>query len=1099
MNQLKSYLFWILVFLFFFNTVEANAQITLNVKNTEIKDILKRIERQSDYSFFYSENYLDINKKVNLSIRNATIVNTLNQLFTDTNIQYTIHPDKLIVLTPKKSENNLSVQTLQKSKVIVQGTVLDEKGVGLIGVKILEKGNLNNGTITGSDGKFTLLVNENAVLLISYVGFNPEEISTENERQFDIVMTEDTKLLDEVVVTALGITQNKRNLTYSTQSVDLDNMTKSREINIANSLSGKIAGLDIVKSSSGLNSGTRVVFRGDRSFGSSEALVIIDGVPGNLGNVSPDNIASINTLKGASASALYGSEAMNGVIMITTKKGSQDNKYRISLNSVSQFENVVPLREYQNVYAQGSEGKYIKSAEGAWGPIMTGQTEKHWSLDPADMNRTYELVPHPNNYRDFFSTGTIFTNNLAIRGGNENLNAYLSYTNTVGKGIIDNNSLIKNNFNLRVGGLLLEKLTFDTKFVYQTSNSKNDMVSDDNFLNVNRQISRVPSNIALEDIKHYEYYDVNSSLKHNYWNPVTNGGENPYWVKYNTDRFSNWTFAETLASLKYDFNPELSLLLRNGTAFSHNNQKKKVHFNTFVVAVNGSYSLSQMKASEITSDFLLSYNPKIGDLISLNTNFGGMRKYSKSELLTAGTSNLVLENIFSLPNTVDGSNWAGEAFSEREKQSLYGSIDFGFKDFLFINMTGRNDWSSTLPRGEWSYFYPSLGGALIFSELFSMPKAINLLKIRGSVARTGSDMGPYNTLQYYSVSHGGTIVKSDTRVNDNLKPEMTTAREAGLDISAFGELFNLNVTVYKTNSENQLIRVLTPPASGYAYKLTNAGNIENKGIEVILKSVPVRTRNFSWTIDANYSANRNKVIEISPTVDEYVLRSDWMVDTKIVTGRPFGEMYSKGFERDEYGRILIMEDGRPLTTTARTVYLGNSRPKWLGGLSNSFAYKDFGLSFFITARMGARISSFTDATIAADGLLKNSLEGRDGFIVDGVKESGAPNNKSITSETYWSHLGGRNNPIGELFTYDASNIRLREVVLSYSLPKSILERTFINNASISLIGQNLFFLMNKAKNFDSELVVGTGNGDIGIESFSPPFTRTYSVNLLLNF
>ena len=441
MNQLKSYLFWILVFLFFFNTVEANAQITLNVKNTEIKDILKRIERQSDYSFFYSENYLDINKKVNLSIRNATIVNTLNQLFTDTNIQYTIHPDKLIVLTPKKSENNLSVQTLQKSKVIVQGTVLDEKGVGLIGVKILEKGNLNNGTITGSDGKFTLLVNENAVLLISYVGFNPEEISTENERQFDIVMTEDTKLLDEVVVTALGITQNKRNLTYSTQSVDLDNMTKSREINIANSLSGKIAGLDIVKSSSGLNSGTRVVFRGDRSFGSSEALVIIDGVPGNLGNVSPDNIASINTLKGASASALYGSEAMNGVIMITTKKGSQDNKYRISLNSVSQFENVVPLREYQNVYAQGSEGKYIKSAEGAWGPIMTGQTEKHWSLDPADMNRTYELVPHPNNYRDFFSTGTIFTNNLAIRGGNENLNAYLSYTNTVGKGIIDNNSL----------------------------------------------------------------------------------------------------------------------------------------------------------------------------------------------------------------------------------------------------------------------------------------------------------------------------------------------------------------------------------------------------------------------------------------------------------------------------------------------------------------------------------------------------------------------------------------------------------------------------------------------------------------------------------
>jgi outer membrane receptor protein involved in Fe transport len=376
-----------------------------------------------------------------------------------------------------------------------------------------------------------------------------------------------------------------------------------------------------------------------------------------------------------------------------------------------------------------------------------------------------------------------------------------------------------------------------------------------------------------------------------------------------------------------------------------------------------------------------------------------------------------------------------------------------------------------------------------------------LLKLRGSIAQTGIDPGPYQTKEYYSISPGGGIAKSATNPVDTLKPEITTSQEYGFDLSMLNNRIGLEFTYYKTNSKNQLVNVATPPASGYASKFINAGNVQNTGIEITLNLVPIRTNDFTWTISANYAKNNNKVLSIAPNSPEFNLRGDFINLTKIVEGKPFGEMYSRGFERDSAtGQILVRDDGTPIVTGAQSVYLGNSRPKWIGGIGNRFAYKDFALSFLISARMGGRITSFTDANIDGDGMSARTLAGRDGgMIVDGIKADGSKNNTPISAESYWSALGGRNTPAGELFTYDASNIRLRELVLSYTFPQSKMTKTPLKGATISFTGRNLFFLKNSAKGFDPELVVSTDSGSIGTESFCLPFTRSFGLNLNLNF
>jgi len=984
----------------------------------------------------------------------------------------------------------------------VTGTVRNSANAPVIGATVTQKGT-TNATVTTESGNFSLKVpSSDVVLVISSIGFVTQEINAASgSSAITISLADDNRQLGEVVVTALGVTKSKRSLNYATQTVDTKDLTKARETNIGNSLSGKVAGLDVVRSSQGVGSTVRVVLRGDRSFqGNSEALIIIDGIPGDLGTLNSDDIASMNVLKGSAATALYGSIAANGAIIVTTKKGSAGKAVAVSVNSSYQADKVVNLREFQQEYAQGSKGIYLSNAEVAWGPKITGQTVKNWSIDPAD-DTTTVLQAHPDNFTDFYGLGSTFTNGVSVSGGGDKVQAYFSYNNIFGKGIVDNNNFLRHNFNFRVSGNVTDKLSFDTKITYFDQQADNYVRSGEDFANVNRQILRLPTNIGIDYIKdHYQFYNADKELKQNYWRPGSNGGENPYWVKYNTSNFFKASNVKGMGSLTYRFLPSLSLMIRSGLNRYTNNSQDRRFDDTYVIAEDGYLNISTSTFTETNNDFLLSYNNNFGDF-SVNANAGGNLRTLTSTSLSSTASALVNQNVFTLNNAQAGKLSSSEGYWKTKKNSLYASADIGYKKFLILSLAGRNDWASTLPKTDWSYPFGSAGITAIISDMVQMPQAISLLKLRASVAQTGLDASVYQTKEYYSISPGGGIAKSQVNPVDTLKPEITTSQEYGVDLGFMNNRIGLEFTYYKSNSKNQLISVRTPPASGYSSKFINAGNVQNTGIEVTLNVTPIKTQDFTWSFYVNYAKNKNKVLSIAPGSPELELDNDgFMNRNKIVEGKPFGEMYSRGFVRDSAtGQLIVRDDGIPLITGAQSVYIGNSRPDWFGGWGNRFTYKDFSLSFLISARMGGRISSFTDANIYGDGFAAGTVAGREGFVVDGIKADGSKNTTQITAEEYWLAVGGRNTPAGEAFTYDASNIRLRELVLTYAIPSSKLARTPIKGASISFTGRNLFFFKNSAKGFDPELVVSTASGLIGTESFNLPFTRTFGLNLNLNF
>ena len=926
--------------------------------------------------------------------------------------------------------------------------------------------------------------------------------------------------LKDVVVTALGITKSKRNLTYSTQTVEVQDITKARDLNVANSLSGKVAGIDISRSSSGLGGSTRVTLRGDRSInGNNQALYVVDGIPidnsgggpaqitggrdlgDGISSINPDDIESINVLKGASATALYGSRAANGAIIITTKKGSSKKGIGVNYNVGFQMETPNFLQKLQNEYGQGNLGIYSKSAEQSWGPKLDGSQVATWSVDPADAGKTYAFNAQPNNNKLFYSTGTNLVNSLALNGGDEKTQAYFSYTNTSAKGIIDNNKLNRHNFNLRLGSKFGEKLSLDAKITYLNEIIDNRTRTGEAFDNINRHVARLPRNISLDDAENYAYTNAGGFERQNYWNPGSNGGQNPFWIKNNVTSVDERNRIMGFAALTYKFLPELSLTFRSGLDKYTDDAELKWHNNTYIIAERGNYRTEKRDVVELNNDFLFSFDKKLTDF-SISANFGG--NIQKNKMVSGNTDNggLVTENLFIAANAAAGT--FARSLVEREKQSLYATTDIGYKNLVTLTLTGRNDWSSTLPKGNNSYFFSSAGLNVILSDVFKLPSFISFAKIRGSVAQTGNDADPYNLTQTYSSAVGGngvTIGRDARKPIFDLKPEITTSQEAGLDLRLLNNRVGIEFTWFKGNSKNQLLPVSLPAASGWTSEYINAGNVQNSGIELTVNGKIIKNSNLKWDVTVNYAKNNNKVIEITPTLNEFILTqgNDFMNTVKIVKGKPYGELYSRGYVRDASGRIVVDANGVPTITSAQSVYLGNTRPTWTGSVMNKVSYKDLYLSFVIGARIGGVVSSFTNANIYGDGIAAATSENRGGFVFDGVFADGTKNNKTITAEQYWTKVGGRNTPAGEVFTYSATNIRLREVVIGYNIPKSFFQKLPFQSASLAFSGRNLFFFKNNAKGFDPELVVGTSNRSVGIEAFSPPTTRTFGVNLNLSF
>src|SRR5690554_2865814 len=1006
---------------------------------------------------------------------------------------------------------SFSIAKAQERSITGQVTAA-ESGEPIPGVSVLIQGT-SSGTITDLDGNYTLPLTQGATTLVfSYLGYSSQERAIGNESVINVVLTQDIEDLSEVVVTAFGLERETKSLTYSVQAVSSEELSKARELNIVNSLSGKVAGMSITRSGTGVGSGSRVVLRGNRSIsGDSQPLYIVDGVPAlGISNLNPDDIESISVLKGPNAAALYGSRANNGAIVVTTKQGSTDG-FNVSVNTSYMLDEPLILTNYQNVYGQGNAGGYSGASEFSWGPRMDGGSVPHWSPDPTKESATIPYSPQPNNVSDFFQTGHTLATTLAITAGNERNQTYFSYTFTDAAGVVPGNELKRHSLNLRLTNKLSDRLTLDSKINYIRQDIDNQLATGENFSNPIRHAVRLPRNIRTEDISDFEYFDEAGTLRQNYFNPLSNGGANPYWTINRNLRTNTNDRVVAFSSLTYELAEGLSILGRASLDRSFGKNDEKMYNDTYIIAQNGRFTVGSSENMEINTDFLLTYEKSLSQEWYFNINVGGNSRISRNTSLSSNTGPaLTIPNFFALQNTQQVVSTHGVG-SPKDVNSLYSFAQLAWKNAIFLDITARNDWSSTLPRQNWSFFYPSVGLNAVVSDLVVFPEWFTFAKLRGSFAEVGNDTSPFQLQRKAIFAAGGLggYLSLDTQLpNENLLPETTRSLELGTDLRFFDNRFGVDLTYYKTNSFNQLFTVALPVGSGASSFFTNGGDVQNEGFEAMITVMPIRRNNFNWDITANFAKNESLVKEINDERPSIVVSSDFLREFRIEEGQPFGEIYSRGYLRDDQGRVIVGSNGLPRTTPGRTVRVGNNNPTWLGGIQNSFNYKNFNVNFTIDFRQGGDIASITNAIIYADGVTEETLPGREGDLIFGqnfmehetaVLEGGEPNDIAIDSELFWLNMGGRNAPIGEVFTVSATNVRMREAVIGYTIPSEKLNNIPFKSVSLSFVGRNLFFFANKAKNIDPDVTVGTGASGAGFDSFGPPTARSYGFNLNLGF
>lgn len=1011
-----------------------------------------------------------------------------------------------------------------QAQTTVKGTITDaQSGIPIPGANVIVKGTKTSAS-SDFDGKYSISVpNQSSVLVFTYVGSEPKEVAVGNQSTVNVALGAATQQLGEVVVTALGIKREKKAITYSAQNISVDELSEARSLNVANSLSGKVAGLNFSTTSNGVGSSSRITLRGNRSLtGNNQPMYVVDGVPisngttntnpdidtggttqpDGISNINPEDIASMTVLKGPSAAALYGTRASNGVIVITTKSG-KSGKTSVSLSSNFMASSAYDLMNLQNQYGQGTLGAYNATSSSSWGGKLDGSQVSAWQLvrnpnytGPA----TTSYSPQPNNVIDFYKTGYNLANTLTVTTGNEKAQGYFSYTNTKAEGIVGGNQLDRHNVNLRLTSKISDKLSLDVKTNYIVQDIDNLLRTGEESIGTSAYL--LPRSIKFNEYKDFEYFDAAGQRQMNYFLDEAGApGGNPYWSALRDDaRTDKRNRFIGLASLKYDFTNKISLQVRTGLDQMTN---KNVRNRYATIAFNnnlGSYSESYETVSEFNTDALLSYNEKVGDF-TIGVNAGANSLQQRSSSLYSGGV-LSKRNFFALSNvaTVQSTSTA----SEKRINSVYGFSQIGFRNYLFLDLTARNDWSSTLPAANRSFFYPSVGLSAVLSDMFTFPEAISYAKLRGSYAKVGNDTDPYQTSSRLSYigGNGGMLYAQTTAANPDLRPEMSSSVEFGGEIKFFKNRLGLDVTYFKTNTKDQIFYINTPESSSTSRAVVNGGEIQNNGIEVVLTATPVQTENFSWDVTANFATYKSEVKSIYGGREELVLGEGRLVRSKVIQGGEYGDLYIKGFQRSPDGKIIVNSAGLPLATNSFDVRAGNFNPDWTAGLKNNFKYKDFSLSFLVDFRIGGEVISYTQARQAGLGVSDVTLAGREGgIIVDGVVATGGgnyvQNTTSINAEQYWTAIGQRT-PIAEPFIYDATNIRLRELILGYSLPKRILANSGFTNIDFSLVGRNLFFFVNKAKYFDPEAGAGTGNLQ-GIESFNIPSTRDYGVNVKFGF
>ena len=1054
----------------------------------------------------------------------------------------------------------------------VRGIVTtEEDGEPVIGASVIVKGTAL-GTVTDVNGRFELsgLPPSATRLLISYISLMAKEVAI--APQVSVTLKSDTHLLDEVVVTALGISREKKALGYTAQEVKQNALVQGKDNNLLNSLSGKIAGVRITNTQGDVGS-SRIVIRGETSIaGENQPLFIVDGIPVDnsqlnarssgrdfknaIADLNPEDIKTLTVLKGPNAAALYGARAAHGAIVITTKGGDKRQKgIGITLHSSTQVSFVATLPEFQNLFGQGAGGRFSyvdgkgagvnDGVDESWGPrldigLLIPQFDS--PLD-ADGNRVATpWVSHPNNVRDYFRMGISTNNGISIARGDDKYQFRVGYNYEKQVSIVPDAGTNKTNISLNTDYHLAKWIVVGAtaNYIVYTAPSLPGSATPSG--------SNVRSNSPMLQFLWFGRQVDTNSLKADYtrnWN--SSYYDNPFWsASYNTQSQERHRLIGDLHA-EFRLTDGLNVRFRTSTDWYNDRRKSKVKWGSAGAgSPYGSYAEDAYTVKENNTEVLATYIKQLNKNWGIDALLGFNVRNKQYENNYQAAPRLAVADLYTLTNSRDPLTSSNDFYRLRQ-YGLYGSIQLDYRRWAFLNITGRNDWSSTLPVDNNSYFYPSVTASVLLSEAFGWrSKAVNYLKIRGGWSQVGADANPYQLATVFTseTAFNGNPLQSSSTIgmNPNLKPEKTSSIEAGFEAAFWDNRLCLDFTYYKTDSRNQILKLATTAASGYTSQVRNAGHIRNRGYEIQLGAVPIQTsKGFRWNLDLNYGANSSKVVKLD---DEGLITSYRLYSSGIQilasVGEAYGTLFGTSYVRDANGNVVVDANGLPkISTTNKT--LGKFTPDWTGGISNTFSYRSLSLSFLIDASVGGSIFSNTNKTGKYTGVLANTLSGRDaehgglwyytdamgnnvrlsespsysvssdglyyaqvngqstrvyqdGIMVEGVTESGSKNEEVVSAEKYYHRIYS----IAEANVYDASYVKLREVALSYRLPRLWTQKLHLQEASVTLTGRNLWTIYKSVPNIDPESALTTGNAQ-GVEAYSLPTTRSFGVNLSVKF
>jgi TonB-linked SusC/RagA family outer membrane protein len=997
----------------------------------------------------------------------------------------------------------------------ISGTVSDDNGVPLPGATVLVEGT-SNGVSTDFDGNYSISASSGDTLVFSFVGYSSQSVVVGSSATVDVSLQPDNAL-SEVVVTALGITREKKSLGYGITEIGSESINTVKDHNIANALVGKVSGLNITQSGT-IGSGSRIVIRGNNSLsGNTQALIVVDGVPinqdginsggsvynnnitgGGISDINPADVESVTILKGPNAAALYGSRAGNGVILVTTKKGTTGSKFGVTLNSNTTMDELMFLPDFQNTYGQGSAGNAATSISdlvgSSWGPKADGSSQLYYD----GSQRAY--VARPDNVKNFFETGVKTINSVAVDASTESTNYRFSYTNNKTESVLPGANLKSHNFNLRSNATLSDKLSIDTKVTFFSQNIEGKARSGGE--GVIPAVYGMPRTVMLSDLMNYQMENPSSASD---YAVISFNGKgrlntpNPYWMMLHDvdedkrERFFGFT------KVNYEFTDWLSGFIRIGAditnAGSYYIRQAGHHWYP-----QGRIGRNNSKSGELNSEFLLTAKQDLTDDINMVLNVGGNMSKRTYQ------ANSMFGESFKIPSKPFFSNTNTNNFGDTPQQikkvnSLYGSANFAYDNWAYLDVSARNDWSSTLASDNRSYLYTSVNASLLLQDFIDPDrKVFDLFKVRGSVANVGNDTNPYQLVQTFSVPGQGylgltTLGAPSTRLNPNLKPENIESTEFGLELSMFENKLNFDLSIYNIKTTDLIFRVPVPAATGYSFFLENVGEVTNKGVELSLGGTVLDTGSIKWTTNVFASKNENELVSLIDDLSTLVYTStnsgNLSVQAKV--GGGIGDLYGTAWSKDDNGNHIVNNSGRQVATAADQ-YLGNAQPDWLGGWSNSFTFGKVNVNFLIDGRFGGVLYNQEAAGIDSKGNGVRTLQYRDsGVVLDAVTSSGAANTATITAGEYWSTHAS----IAENYVQSQTNVRLREFSVGTDL--SIAESLGLDSMYVSVIGRNLFFFNKKADDIDPEAMLGTNIGGMGISSGNVPTLRSLGLNVTLKF